>query len=121
MLPYLILGSTYAFAAAVQPGQLQAYLIAQTLANGWRRTIPAALAPILSDIPIIALVLLVLTRIPPMFVYLLQLAGGLFILYLAAGAFESWRHYAQPSTGGDGAAHGTLVKAALVNLLNPNP
>ena len=64
MIAYLILGATYAFAAAVQPGPLQTYLIAQTLRNGWRRTLPAALSPVMSDGPVILLVLLVLTRLP---------------------------------------------------------
>jgi len=36
MLQYLVLGATYAFAAAVQPGPLQAYVISQALAAGWR-------------------------------------------------------------------------------------
>ena len=82
---YLLLGATYAFAAAVQPGPFQTYLISSTLTHGWRRTAPAVLAPILSDIPIVCLVLLVLTRVPPLAVELLRLSGGLFVLYLAAG------------------------------------
>ena len=64
MLGYLILGITYAFTAAVQPGPFQTYLISQTLSNGWRSTLPAAIAPLLSDGPIIILVLLVLSRMP---------------------------------------------------------
>jgi threonine/homoserine/homoserine lactone efflux protein len=51
MLGYLTIGVTYAFAAAVQPGPFQAYLISLTLVNGWRRTLPAVLAPLLSDFP----------------------------------------------------------------------
>src|SRR5450830_861155 len=88
---YLILGMTYAFAAAVQPGPFQTYLISQTMANGWRRTAPAAFAPLLSDGPIIALVLLVLSRMPGWLVQALQCAGGIFLLYLALGAFKTWR------------------------------
>jgi threonine/homoserine/homoserine lactone efflux protein len=64
MTGYLILGMTYAFTAAVQPGPFQTYLISQTLSNGWRRTVPAAFAPLLSDGPIIIFVLLILSRIP---------------------------------------------------------
>jgi threonine/homoserine/homoserine lactone efflux protein len=51
MLSYLTPGITYAFAAAVQPGPFQAYLISLTLVTGWRRTLPAVFAPLLSDIP----------------------------------------------------------------------
>jgi threonine/homoserine/homoserine lactone efflux protein len=121
VLSYLILGATYAFAAAVQPGQFQAYLISQTIANGWRRTVPAAFAPILSDAPIVCLVLLVLTHVPSLFVHLLQVAGGLFLLYLASGAFRACRNDRRVITAQPAPAHQTVIKAALVNLLNPNP
>ena len=120
MLTYAMLGATYAVAAAAQPGQFQAYLIAMTMAHGWRRTIPVALAPIFSDLPVIALVLFVLTRVPPLFVSGLQLVGGVFLVYLAAGTLR-----AKTSQGGlaqaGGAVRQTVLKAALVNLLNPNP
>ena len=56
MLKYLILGISFAFAAAVQPGPLQTYIISQTLKNGWRSTLPASFAPLLSDGPILILV-----------------------------------------------------------------
>lgn len=121
MIGYLILGITYAFAAAVQPGPFQAYLISQTLTNGWRRTILAAFAPLLSDGPIIALVLFVLSRMPFWLVHVLQCAGGVFLLYLAIGAFKTWRNLdfrkpVQVRSNGQ-----TVFKAAMVNLLNPAP
>lgn len=121
MSPYLVFGAAYAFAAAVQPGQFQAYLISRTLANGWRSTMPAVLAPILSDVPIVTLALVLLTHVPPVFVQLLRMAGGAFLLYLAAGALRAYRNYAeQPSTSAV-PPHRTLFEAVFVNLLNPNP
>ena len=121
MSPYLVFGAAYAFAAAVQPGQFQAYLISRTLANGWRSTLPAVLAPILSDVPIVTLALLVLTHVPPLFVHLLRMAGGAFLLYLAWGAARAYRNYAaQPSTSA-APPYRTLFEAVFVNLLNPNP
>lgn len=120
MLTYVILGASYGFAAAVQPGQFQAYLLSHTMTHGWRRTIPVVFAPILSDIPVVSLVLLVLTRVPPVFVHGLQVAGGLFLLYLAFGALSAARSYERASAEAV-PAHRTIIKAALVNLLNPNP
>ncbi|MCX7707869.1 MAG: hypothetical protein N2204_07660, partial [Anaerolineae bacterium] len=107
-LAYLLQGAGFGLAAAAQPGPFMAYLIGQTLAHGWRRTLPAALAPLISDGPIIALMLLVLTRLPDSFRVALYLAGGVFILYLAHGAYRNWRQYAEngvedrdsPTTGG---------------------
>jgi threonine/homoserine/homoserine lactone efflux protein len=118
---YLILGMTYAFAAAVQPGPFQTYLISQTLTNGWRRTIPAAFAPLLSDGPIIALVLLVLSRMPGWLVQVLQCAGGVFLLYLAIGAYKTWRDFDVEKTNKVQSSRQTVLKAAMVNLLNPSP
>ena len=121
MLTYLLFGVSYAFAAAVQPGPLQAYLIAQTLRHGWRRALPAAFSPLLSDGPIIVLVLLVLSRIPAILVLALRAAGGVLLLVLAVGAYRAWRRWtpeaAPPATSGSR----SLLGATLVNLLNPGP
>jgi threonine/homoserine/homoserine lactone efflux protein len=121
MLAYILLGAAYAFAAAVQPGPLQTYLISSTLTHGLRRTLPAVLAPLLSDVPIISLVLLILTQVPPAVVNALRLAGGVFLLYLAAGAAAAFRTYDAPRAGRSARPAQTLVKAAVVNVLNPNP
>jgi threonine/homoserine/homoserine lactone efflux protein len=121
MLPYLLLATSYAFAAAVQPGPLQAYLISQTMVNGWRRTAPATIAPLISDIPIVCLVLLVLTQVPPLFVNTLRIAGGIYLLYLAFQALRSYRTYNQLQEIPRPQVFQTLWKAVVVNLLNPNP
>jgi threonine/homoserine/homoserine lactone efflux protein len=121
MFEQMLLGGGFAFAAAVQPGPLQAYLISQTLANGLRRTIPAVFAPLLSDIPIAAIALLVVTQIPPEFGLVLQFLGGSFLLYLAYGAYRSFRGSQQTLSEQSLSVRQTVIKAAMVNLLNPNP
>jgi len=115
MWPYLVFGSSYAFAAAVQPGQFQAYLISRTIANGWRSTLPAVLAPLLSDVPVVTLVLLVLTQVPPLLVHVLRLLGGVFLLYLAGEALRACRAYRQGPSASPAPAHRTLLEAAVVN------
>ncbi len=116
-----ILGASFAFAAAVQPGPFQAFIIARTMAGGWRRSWPIAFAPVLSDGPIIALVLLALNALPGWLMPVLRVCGGGFLLFLARGSLESWRS----GTGGGAidpkAGERTLAKAVLVNILNPNP
>jgi threonine/homoserine/homoserine lactone efflux protein len=121
MRVYLILGITYAFTAAVQPGPFQTYLISQTLSNGWKRTLPAAFAPLLSDGPIIILVLLVLSHLPGWLALALQFTGGIFLLYLAAGAFRTWRNYEAQQVIQNQTSQQTVIKAAFVNFLNPTP
>jgi threonine/homoserine/homoserine lactone efflux protein len=121
MSTYLILGVTYAFAAAMQPGPFQAYIISQTLSHGWRRTLPAAFSPLVSDGPIIVLVLLVLSRMPGWLMPALQIAGGGLLIYLAWGAARAWQTYAPTPLTPPPAGHQSLLKAALVNLVNPGP
>ena len=127
MLLYLLQGITLGFSAGVSPGPLQAYFLTQTLKNGWKRTLPAAFAPLISDGPIILLVLLVLTQTPDWLRRGLQVAGGAFILYLAWGAYRTFRRplteLASDGPTANAAAydHRTLREATVMNLLNPNP
>lgn len=121
MIAHLARGIGLGFAGAVQPGPFQAYAVGQTLKNGWRRSIWISLAPLISDGPIILLVLLVLSRVPDSLQRALHMASGLFLLWLARGAFRNWRAAAdqghlEPDSGGT-----TMVKAVLMNFLSPGP
>ncbi|HSD64052.1 MAG TPA: LysE family transporter [Ignavibacteriaceae bacterium] len=121
MITYLILGITYAFAAAIQPGPFQTFIISQTLKNGWKKTLPSAIAPILSDIPVIIIVLLLLTNLPVWFLRILQTGGGLLLLYLAYQSFKSFLNFDKPNDSVTDRTGNTFWKAVLVNILNPNP
>src|SRR5512135_1507410 len=118
---YIVQGIGYGFAAAMQPGPFQTYLISQTLTRGWRRTLPACLAPLLSDGPIIALCLLVLSQVPVWLQRFLYIAGGLFLLYLAYSAYKSWKAFDPSLASVERGAQQSVLKAALINMLNPNP
>lgn len=118
---YILQGVGLGFSAAVLPGPFLAYLISQTLARGWKRALPAALAPLVSDGPIIALCLFILSQIPPWFERVLHFAGGTFILYLAYGAFKAWRRYDPGIVAAESGIRGSVLKAALMNTLSPGP
>ena len=118
---YIVQGIVYGFAAAAQPGPFQTYLISQTLLRGWKKTLLAALAPLVSDGPIIALCLLVLSQVPDWLERFLYIAGGLFILYLAYGAYQSWKNFDLQVPSTDMETRQSLLKAALMNALSPGP
>ena len=121
MLAILIQGIGYGLAAAAQPGPFQTFLVSQTLNRGWRRTLPMALAPLISDGPIIVLSLLVLSRVPDWWQRLLNIASGLFLLYLAYSAYLSWRRFDSTQlASADPPSYGVL-KASLMNALSPGP
>jgi threonine/homoserine/homoserine lactone efflux protein len=118
---YILQGIGYGFAAGVQPGPLQTYIISQTLLKGWRRVLPAALAPLISDGPIITICLLILSQVPVWLQRFLYVAGGLFVLYLAYGAYRTWRYFDPNLPSPEAGPQKSILKAALVNLLNPSP
>lgn len=118
---YILQGIGYGLTAAAQPGPLQTYLISQTLIKGWKGTLPAALAPLLSDGPIIALSLLIISQVPLWLQHFLYFAGGLFVLYLAYGAYKTWKNFDPVIPAIEGSTQRSILKAALINTLNPNP
>src|SRR5512140_112437 len=113
----LLFPAGFAFAAALQPGPLQAYLLSSVAQRGWRRTLPAALSPLVSDWPIILIVLLILTRLPDIAAHILQAAGGLLLLYFAWSGYRDWRRGPIPETEPQTRASRTLIEAAGINLL----
>jgi threonine/homoserine/homoserine lactone efflux protein len=121
MLVYLMLGITYAFAAAVQPGPFQTYIIAQTLKKGWRPTWPAAFAPVISDGPILLLVLFILKTMPDGFINVLRIFGSLFLFYLSGKAYITWKHFGLDDGDAESSEGKTLFQAVVINLLNPAP
>ena len=121
MLGYVVQGIGYGFAAAVQPGPFQTYITAQTLNNGWRNTLPAAVAPLISDGPIVALVLLVLSQVPEWMQRFLYVASGLFILYLAVNAFIGWRNFDPAGAVAIPSRRQSVFRAAMMNVLSPGP
>ncbi|MCB9009852.1 MAG: LysE family transporter [Ardenticatenaceae bacterium] len=121
MLLYLLQGLGYGGAAAAQPGPFQAYLLSQTLKNGLRSTLVAALAPLMSDGPIVALVLLVLTQVPDWFVAALRFGGGFFLLFLAYRAYRAGQVVADTAVSPPAPQKRQSIReAALMNMLSPN-
>jgi threonine/homoserine/homoserine lactone efflux protein len=123
VVTYLLSGFVLGFPNAAVPGPFQAYLLSQTMKNGWKRTLPVALAPLISDGPIIILVLFLLSQLGQQTLGIIQCVGAVFVFYLAYGAYRSFRvvrdnprgmEYRNPSN------HGVL-RGAVMNTLNPAP
>jgi threonine/homoserine/homoserine lactone efflux protein len=113
--------------AGLLPGPLQTVLIQRTLALGWRRSIIGILAPPLSDIPVILLVVVLFRSLPDTIIDLIRIAGGLFLLWLAWGGFKGWRAGQSIGAGDSTAPVDTssnirfLWRMLLVSLMGPGP
>ena len=124
MVYFLVSGLTLGFSAAFTPGPFQAFLLSQTTKLGWGRTIPTAFAPLLSDGPIIFVMVFVLARTPDWFLIFLQFAGGGFLLYLSFDALKAYRTSTEVSVEqalDDEGIGRRMVKATLMNAMGPGP
>jgi threonine/homoserine/homoserine lactone efflux protein len=115
---YLLEGAWLGLSAAVAPGPYQAYLLAQSVRNGAARTLPVACVPLVTDPPVIAVVLLVLAQVPAGLVRALGVAGGAVVFWLGVGALRAAA--APPAPPGARAPPAGVVRAIVVNLTNPN-
>lgn len=120
MWSYIVQGVVLGLYAAATPGPFQAFLFSETLRVGWKRTLPAAFAPLGSDAPVLCLFLLVLSQLPDKLLSALQVGGGLFMLYLAWGVLKSVRSGGSQAAAEQDSSPRSLWKASLMNLLNPN-
>lgn len=121
ILSLLLQGAALGFAAAITPGTFQTYLISESLSGGFRRAAPVAFAPLISDAPIIIFSLLVLNQLPPYFLRLVSLAGGIFALYLAWRLWSSWRSGTEIQVEDGEPKKGSLRRGVIANFLTPGP
>ena len=118
-LSFLFSGTVLGLSAGVSPGPLLTLVILETLAHSVRAGARVALAPLVTDAPIIAASLLALggvSRFEPM-LGAITLAGGLYLLYLA------WESFAPQAVRSLESAERprSLRKGVAVNFLSPAP
>ena len=89
--------------------------------EGGNCTLPASLSPLLSDGPIALLVLFLLNRISTEMLGILQVAGGILLLYFAWAGYRQWKQCAETDRNTHGKMPRTFIQAAMINILNPNP
>ncbi len=120
-MPALLAGLTLGFSAGISPGPLMSLVITTSLARGVAAGLRVAVAPLITDAPIILLTTLLFTALPRRVEIGLAVAGGLFVIYLGAETLIKARHaeLAIEESGGDQAQH--LWRGALVNMLSPHP
>jgi threonine/homoserine/homoserine lactone efflux protein len=119
VLSFMMQGITLGLTASSTPGPFQAYLLAQVTRVGVKRTLPMCFAPLLSDGPIVVLVLILLTQLPSGFLRILQIVGGAFMIYLAWGMVDTIRN--QESDASVPPKKQSYYDAVLMNIISPWP
>jgi len=117
---FLTQGLAMGLYAAMQPGPFQTYILSETLRRGWRKSLPMAFAPLVSDLPPVLLTLLVLSRMPQGILDGLRIAGGLLMLYLARGAYKAFTEEKEEAETVEESPAKSLFSAAAINILSPS-
>lgn len=118
MVYYLTMGAVLGLSAGFAPGPLLALVISETLRHGIRSGVKVALAPVVTDLPIIALTLLVLSKLSHFhgILGLVSIAGGFFILSMGYESLRTTGFDLQRDTEAK-----SLRKGILTNVLSPHP
>ena len=115
----LATGVVFGLSAGLSPGPLLMLTISETLKHGTGSGIRVALAPLVTDTPIIVLAITVVSQLSDIhFVLgLISLAGACFLIYLGYESivFKGAEFDAQ------GSRPQSLKKGIIANFLNPSP
>ena len=120
MIAVLLTGAVLGFSAGVAPGPLLVLVISQTLRFGVHSGFKVAVAPLITDPPIIVLTLLLvyqLSELAPV-LGLLSMFGAAFVGYLG---WQSVRFQGEAVVVGSGVRDRSLQKAILASALSPHP
>ena len=119
MLSYLVTGTVLGLSAGFAPGPLLTLVLSEAMKHGPAAGVKVALAPVVTDPPVIALALYFLSSLSGYRSVLgvISLVGALFILFLGA---ENLRIRGVRLEEG-GSAPQSLRKGIAVNLLSPHP
>jgi threonine/homoserine/homoserine lactone efflux protein len=111
-------GFVLGFSAGIAPGPLLTLVIAQSMTYGMAEGVKVAVAPLVTDLPIIVAALLLGSRLVenPLPLGLLSLAGAAYLCYLA---WESLKIQPVPQNR-DSRAPRSVRRGVLTNFLNPH-
>jgi pimeloyl-ACP methyl ester carboxylesterase/threonine/homoserine/homoserine lactone efflux protein len=118
-MTYLISGLVLGLSAGLAPGPLLTLVVSETMRYGTKEGIKVALAPLVSDLPIVLGTVFVLSRLSNVHVFIgaISFVGAAFLTYLGYESvtfkgvdLETIREKPR-----------SLKKAVVTNILNPHP
>lgn len=119
MIHYLTMGVLLGLSAGLAPGPLLTLVVSETISHDIRAGIKVALAPLVTDLPIIVLTVFILSRLSGFNTILgiISLVGGVLVMTMGihgikARGTELEIRKARPRS---------LAKGILVNVLSPHP
>lgn len=118
MIEALAVGLGLGLSGGLAPGPLHTLIMTTALQRGVAAGSRIAVAPLLTDAPIVALTVLVIGAMPGRVVRGLAIAGGVFLVYLGV---QTIREASDPVLAGEATAAQDYRRGVVANLLNPHP
>lgn len=117
--PFLISGMVFGLAAGISPGPLLTLVISETLKHNRKEGVFVAMAPLLTDIPIVLVTLFIISKLSSSDTILgiIALMGAFFIGYLG---YESIT-IKEISSNQQKIKSQSLKKGIVTNFLSPHP
>ncbi|NWG11703.1 LysE family translocator [Candidatus Bathyarchaeota archaeon] len=118
-LEFLLSGIVFGLAAGISPGPLFALIISETLKRGKKEGAKVAVSPLITDIPVVLLVLFILSNLVEhnLVIGIISLFGACFLIYLGKENLQ----IRTKETEVRGETKSSFKRAVIVNMLNPNP
>ena len=118
-ISFLISGIVFGLTAGISPGPLLTLVISETLKTNRKAGIKVAVAPLITDIPIVIVTFFILSRLSDfnLAIGLISISGAVFIGYLA---YENLFTKEFEFDIGDLTSQ-SLKKGVITNFLNPHP
>lgn len=119
---YITQALSFGIAAGTGIGPLHTLLMNVTLTYGWRLGIFIVLSPLMTDIPIILLMVGLLSQLPPIFAPLLNIIGAFAVFFIA---YRTFKELSTPKTiqsnESQPLSRTVLLRGMAMNFLNPAP
>lgn len=117
----LLAGLALGFASGVSPGPLLALVITTTLSMGLRKGLSVAIAPLITDVPIIVITLTVVSQVSGSVVAVLSICGAVVVAWFGYSTLRSVRTTELEALASAPTNAHPWRQGALVNVLNPAP
>jgi threonine/homoserine/homoserine lactone efflux protein len=116
---FIIMGALFGFTAGISPGPLLTLVISETITHGKSEGIKVAVAPLITDLPIITIAFLIFSRYSQFNILmgLISFLGGLFLVYLGWECLKTKGLEIEIQNR----RSESLIKGIIVNILNPHP
>ena len=117
----LLAGIALGLASGVAPGPLLALTISATLRGGFRAGFRVALAPLISDVPVVLLSVTVLSHLPARALAAVSVVGGAVVIWFGIESIVASRRVALPHEGNSLTPAQATRRGVLTNITSPNP